>query len=54
MISELAHSYADSLSGIFQIYLNMSANQTSEIVKVLIENGQPVEYGERLFAVRVG
>jgi acetyl-CoA carboxylase biotin carboxyl carrier protein len=25
-----------------------------EIVKVLVENGQPVEYGERLFAVRVG
>jgi acetyl-CoA carboxylase biotin carboxyl carrier protein len=25
-----------------------------EIVKVLAENGQPVEYGERLFAVRVG
>ena len=27
---------------------------SGEIVKVLIENGQPVEYGERLFAVRVG
>ena len=25
-----------------------------EVVKVLVENGQPVEYGERLFAVRVG
>jgi acetyl-CoA carboxylase biotin carboxyl carrier protein len=25
-----------------------------EIVKVLVENGQPVEYGERLFAVRIG
>jgi acetyl-CoA carboxylase biotin carboxyl carrier protein len=25
-----------------------------EIVKVLVENGTPVEYGERLFAVRVG
>ncbi|HJU84092.1 MAG TPA: acetyl-CoA carboxylase biotin carboxyl carrier protein [Holophagaceae bacterium] len=25
-----------------------------EVVKVLLENGQPVEYGERLFAVRVG
>jgi acetyl-CoA carboxylase biotin carboxyl carrier protein len=24
-----------------------------EVVKVLVENGQPVEYGERLFAVRV-
>ena len=27
---------------------------TGEIVKVLVENGQPVEYGERLFAARVG
>jgi acetyl-CoA carboxylase biotin carboxyl carrier protein len=25
-----------------------------EVVKVLVENGQPVEYGERLFAVKVG
>ena len=25
-----------------------------EVVKVLVENGTPVEYGERLFAVRVG
>ncbi len=25
-----------------------------EVVKVLVENGQPVEYGERLFAIRVG
>ena len=25
-----------------------------EVVKVLLENGQPVEYGERLFAVRIG
>ncbi|HCZ33693.1 MAG TPA: acetyl-CoA carboxylase biotin carboxyl carrier protein [Holophagaceae bacterium] len=25
-----------------------------EIVKVLVENGTPVEYGERLFAVRIG
>lgn len=25
-----------------------------EVVKVLVENGQPVEYGERLFAVRIG
>jgi biotin carboxyl carrier protein len=24
-----------------------------ELVSVLVENGQPVEYGERLFAVRV-
>jgi magnesium transporter len=34
-IGELAHGYMDSLSGILQIYLNMSANRTSEIVKVL-------------------
>lgn len=34
-ISELAQNYADSLSNILQIYLNMSANKTSEIVKVL-------------------
>ena len=27
---------------------------TGEIVKILVENGQPVEYGERLFAARVG
>ncbi|HLP29995.1 MAG TPA: acetyl-CoA carboxylase biotin carboxyl carrier protein [Geothrix sp.] len=25
-----------------------------EVVKVLVENGTPVEYGERLFAVRIG
>lgn len=25
-----------------------------EVVKVLVENGQPVEYGERLYAVRLG
>ncbi|HEU4952866.1 MAG TPA: acetyl-CoA carboxylase biotin carboxyl carrier protein [Holophagaceae bacterium] len=25
-----------------------------EVVKILVENGQPVEYGERLFAIRVG
>jgi magnesium transporter len=34
-IGELAQGYADSLSGILQIYLNMSSNKTSEIVKVL-------------------
>lgn len=34
-IGELAQGYADSLSGILQIYLNMSSNQTSEVVKVL-------------------
>ena len=27
---------------------------SGEILKVLVENGQPVEYGERLFAVKVG
>ncbi|HEV2694826.1 MAG TPA: magnesium/cobalt transporter CorA [Verrucomicrobiae bacterium] len=34
-ISELAQSYADSLTGILQVYLNMSSNQTGEVVKVL-------------------
>jgi magnesium transporter len=34
-ISESAHSYADSLTGILQVYLNMSSNHTGEIVKVL-------------------
>lgn len=34
-IGELAQNYTDSLSSILQIYLNMSANRTSEIVKVL-------------------
>ena len=34
-ISDLAQGYMDSLSGILQIYLNMSANKTSEIVKIL-------------------
>jgi magnesium transporter len=34
-ISELAQSYADSLTGILQAYLNMSSNQTGEVVKVL-------------------
>jgi len=27
---------------------------SGEVVKVLVENGAPVEYGERLFAVRIG
>lgn len=27
---------------------------SGEVVRVLVENGQPVEYGERLFAVRIG
>lgn len=34
-ISELAQSYTDSLTGILQVYLNMSSNQTSEVVKLL-------------------
>jgi magnesium transporter len=34
-ISSLANSYADSLMGILHVYLSMSSNQTSEIVKVL-------------------
>ena len=34
-IVDTAHSYADSITGILQIYLNMSANQTSEVVKLL-------------------
>ncbi len=34
-ISELAQGYADSLTGILQIYLNMSSNQTGEVVKLL-------------------
>jgi magnesium transporter len=34
-IGELAHSYTDSLTGILQVYLNMSSNQTGEVVKLL-------------------
>jgi magnesium transporter len=34
-ISELAQRYTDSLTGILQVYLNMSANQTGEIIKLL-------------------
>lgn len=34
-ISELAQSYTDSLTGILQVYLNMSSNRTADIVKVL-------------------
>jgi magnesium transporter len=34
-ISETAQGYADSLTGILQVYLNMSSNQTGEVVKVL-------------------
>ena len=34
-ISELAQRYTDSLTGILQVYLNMSSNQTGEVIKVL-------------------
>ena len=34
-ISELAQNYADSLTGVLHVYLNMSSNQTGEVVKVL-------------------
>jgi magnesium transporter len=34
-IGELAHGYTDSLTGILQVYLNMSSNQTGEVVKLL-------------------
>jgi magnesium transporter len=34
-ISELAQTYTDSLTGILQVYLNMSSNQTGEVVKFL-------------------
>lgn len=34
-ISELAHSYTDSISGLLQVYLSMSSNQTAEVVKLL-------------------
>ena len=34
-ISGLAQNYADSLTGILQVYLNMSSNQTGEVVKLL-------------------
>lgn len=34
-ISETAQSYADALTAILQVYLNMSSNQTGEVVKVL-------------------
>ena len=32
----------------------IESDAAGEIVKVLVENGTPVEYGERLFAVRIG
>jgi magnesium transporter len=31
----MAQNYADSLTGILQVYLNMSSNRTGEVVKVL-------------------
>src|SRR4051794_3196386 len=34
-ISEVAQSHTDSLTGILQVYLNMSSNQTGEVVKLL-------------------
>jgi len=34
-IEELAQTYTDSLTGILQVYLNMSSNQTGEVVKLL-------------------
>jgi magnesium transporter len=34
-ISEMAQGYTDSLTGILQVYLNMSSNQTGEVVKLL-------------------
>jgi biotin carboxyl carrier protein len=32
----------------------IESDVAGEVVKILVENGQPVEYGERLFAIRVG
>ncbi len=34
-ISELAQTYMDGLTGILQVYLNMSSNRTGEVVKLL-------------------
>ncbi len=34
-IGELAQSYTDSLTGILQVYLNMSSNETGEVIKAL-------------------
>ncbi len=34
-IEELAQGYTDSLTGILQVYLSMSSNQTGEIIKLL-------------------
>ena len=34
-ISDMAARYAESLTGVLQVYLNMSSNKTGEVVKVL-------------------
>jgi magnesium transporter len=34
-ISEMSQGYTDSLTGILQVYLSMSSNQTGEVIKVL-------------------
>jgi magnesium transporter len=34
-LSERAQGYMDSLTGILQVYLNMSSNQTGEVIKLL-------------------
>jgi magnesium transporter len=34
-ISEVAQNYTDSLTGLLHVYLNMSSNQTGEVVKLL-------------------
>ncbi len=34
-ISQMAQTYTDSLTGILQVYLSMSSNQTGEVVKLL-------------------
>jgi magnesium transporter len=34
-ISDIAQSYTDSLTGMLQVYLNMSSNRTGEVVKLL-------------------
>ena len=34
-LSELAQGYTDSLTGLLQVYLNMSSNHTGEVVKLL-------------------
>ena len=32
----------------------IECDTAGEVVRVLVENGQPVEYGERLYAIRLG